>query len=191
MIRMIVKPLEYIKISWEAEKPNGKKYNAKKWVDIYLPLILALLTSIMTLLVVIFGDFKIFFKSDAFGLLTSFLQTLPGFYIAALAAIVSFNNPKLNDLDLDDCPIDSNGYNMSFRRFLTNTVAYLAWISIFLILYCLILKYIFESLNIDFLDLYFYVTYIILILPMMFFFWQLLSITAMTLFYLGDRIHRT
>lgn len=190
MIQLIFRPLDYIKISWQAQKSNGVKYNAKKWIDIYLPTLTALTFSFFMVLLLIFNDFKIFFKGDAFGLLTSFLQTLPGFYIAALAAIVSFNNPKLDELDFDDCPIDCNEYNMTFRRFLTNTFAYLAWISIFLILDCLVIKYIFESIKLDIIDSYFYIVYAVLLTPLMFFVSQLFSITAMSLFYLGDRIHR-
>ncbi len=79
---------------------------------------------------------------------------------------------------------------MSFRRFLTNTFAYLAWISIFLILFCLIIKYIFESISPINIDIYFIVVYSLLLVPLMFFVSQLFSITAMSLFYLGDRIHR-
>lgn len=191
MIQLIFRPLDYIKITWQATKGNGKKYNAKKWIDIYLPIFSALFSSFFMLLLFLSNDFKIFFKGDAFGLLTNFLQTLPGFYIAALAAIVSFNNPKLDEIDFDDCPIDCNSYNMTFRRFLANTFSYLAWISIFLIFYCLAVKYIFESIQVDIIDLYFYFVYVVLLLPLIFFITQLFSITAMSLFYLGDRIHRS
>lgn len=190
MIHLILRPLDYIQITWQAQKSNGVNYNAKKWIDIYLPATVAIIVSIFMVLLHIFNDFQIFFKGDAFSLLTSFLQTLPGFYIAALAAIVSFNNPKLDEIDFDDCPIDCNEYNMTFRRFLTNTFAYLAWISIFIILYCLVIKYIFESIQINFIDLYFHLVYGLLLIPLMFFVSQLFSITAMSLFYLGDRIHR-
>ncbi|MBZ6528966.1 hypothetical protein HZZ09_03315 [Acinetobacter nosocomialis] len=190
MIRMIIKPLDYIKITWKSETSAGKSYNAKKWVDIYLPLLFSTTITLVMIFLLVLFKFKIFFTSDSFSLLTSFLQTLPGFYIAALAAIVSFNSPKLDEIDFSDSPIDINNYNMSFRRFLTNTFAYLAWISIFLILFCLIIKYIFESISPINIDIYFIVVYSLLLVPLMFFVSQLFSITAMSLFYLGDRIHR-
>lgn len=190
MIRLIFRPLDYIKITWHAKKSNGVKYNAKRWIDIFLPLFLSIFISSMMLALMLLNNFKIFFKSETFSFLTSFLLTLPGFYIAALAAIVSFNNPRLNEIDFDDCLIDSNNYNMSFRRFLTNTFAYLAWISIFLISYCLVIRYIFESIDSTYVDLYFSIVYMLILIPLMFFILQLFSITAMSLFYLGDRIHR-
>ena len=187
---MIVKPLSYIKIVWLIHDANGKKYDQKKRVDVYLPLSFSILFGLLMLILYLVADYRLFFKSEAFYYLTSFLQTLPGFYIAALAAIVSFSNEKLDEINTDDCPIDKDGYGMTFRRFLSNIFAYLAWVSIFLIIYCITLKYIFEQEQVEINIYVFSAIYLSLLIPFSFFFTQLISITAMSLSYLGDRIHR-
>lgn len=190
MLRMIVKPLDYSKIVWNYKNDKGQNYDAKKWVDRYFPLGLSILFTFIIFNLYFFFEYSIFFKSEAFYYITCFLQTLPGFYIAALAAIVSFKNDQLDEIDFDDCPVDAKGYNMTFRRFLSNTFAYLAWLSIFLIIYCISLRYIFEQKDMMISIGYFSIIYIFLLIPFGFFFSQLISITAMSLSYLGDRIHR-
>lgn len=190
MIKMIVKPLNYTKIVWKTRNSKNQEFDQKKWVDIYLPFMISILFSIFLLILYIFSDYSIFFHSDAFYYLTTFLQTLPGFYIAALAAIVSFSNENLDIINFDDCPKDNKGYDMTFRRFLANVFSYLAWLSIFLILYCISLKYIFEQ-NFAWKNITFFpIIYISLLISFIFFISQLISITAMSLSYLGDRIHR-
>jgi len=190
MKKMIVKPLDYIKIVWNETNSSGKTKNSKKFIDLYIPLSLSLFFSIIMTILYSLAGYKFFFQSESFNLLTNFLQTLPGFYIAALAAIVSFNNERLDEIDFDDCPLDVKGLNMTFRRFLTNTFAYLAWISIFLILYCLILKYVFENNQLPSNKYISSLIYALLFVPFSFFFGQLVTITAMSLSYLGDRILR-
>ena len=125
MIKMIVRPLNYTKIVWKIRNSKNQEFDQKKWVDIYLPFMIAILFSIFLLILYIFSDYSIFFHSDAFYYLTTFLQTLPGFYIAALAAIVSFSNENLDIINFDDCPKDNKGYDMTFRRFLANV--FLIW----------------------------------------------------------------
>lgn len=187
MLKMIFKPLDYTKIVWGRSAVDSSGFS-KKFIDIYLPMVLAALLGSLVLVLYNFSNFTIFFISEGFYYLTCFLQTLPGFYIAALAAIVSFKNDMLDEIDEDEGPIDCQNYNMTFRRFLSNALSYLAWISIFLILLSVALKYVFEQNQYDYFG--FDLIYFVLLFSYFFFLVQLLNITAMSLSYLGDRIHR-
>ncbi len=71
----------------------------------------------------------------------SFVQSMPGFYIAALAAISTFNNPDMDKLMAGGAPTMSVHYNGSLsqvkvtrRRFLSSMFAYLTAISLILTL---------------------------------------------------------
>lgn len=129
--------------------------------------------------------------------LLSFVQSLPGFYIAALAAIATFNR-----LDIDrtmpapppKIQIRIRGKSVAIdltrRRYLCVLLAFLTAESL-----CLIVAAIFAiaagpaihdfvqpeyrfRLKLGFLGIY------------LLFFWQMLVVTFIGLFYLGDRIHQ-
>lgn len=187
MLSMLLYPFKYIGISWES--PNSSR-NQKLWIDFYLPFLMSLSAFIIW---IIFGfNFKpYFFSSNAFDVIINFLQTLPGFYLAALAVIASFNNGFLDELTYGEGPIDTNNEEMSRRRFLTNCVSYLAVLSMFLIGLSSIIKYldqinILHSLSMGYVK----VLYGLCISIYVFFLGQLFFITLLCLYYLVDRLHR-
>lgn len=185
MFGMLLYPFKYLCIKWETK--DGKT-NEKLWIDIFLPVIGA--TAVFLILYFLNADkFPSFFKTSGFDVVISFLQTLPGFYLAALAVIASFNNDFLDDLTYGEGPIDSNNEEMSRRRFLTNCIAYLAILSMVLVGISSVIKYV-DSINILLsLDSYKILVsfatagYVFLLL-------QLFFITLLVLYYLGDRLHR-
>jgi len=185
VLGMLIYPFKYLFIKWETKDKNS---NDKLWIDIFLPFIGALL-SLLLLLCIDVKKIPSFFQTNAFDVLVSFLYTLPGFYLAALAVIASFNNDLLDDLTYGEGPIDSNNEEMSRRRFLTNCIAYLAVLSMILIGMSSLIKYI-DALNIllklksyDYIIAFGTASYVFLLL-------QLFFITLLVLYYLGDRLHR-
>lgn len=187
MLSMLLYPFKYIGISWES--PNSSR-NQKLWIDFYLPILMSVSAFVIWMN---FGiNFKpYFFNSKAFDVIINFLQTLPGFYLAALAVIASFNNGFLDELTYGEGPIDTNNEEMSRRRFLTNCVSYLAVLSMFLIGLSSVIKYLDEIsvlyvTSTDFANIF----YGLCISIYVFFLGQLFFITLLCLYYLGDRLHR-
>lgn len=201
MIQMIFRPLYYLKIQWEV--PG---HISKRQFDYLIPLIGSLLVS--GLLVMLDVLVKIpatseattnIFDSDFATLLSGFLQTIPGFYIAALAAIATLNSETMDRPMTGTPPTEkieeSNPYRIierpvSRRLFLSSLFAYLSFVSLFLFLITLVFKYFY---NIDFVPVprtYYEVAYFINSFIFNFLFIQMIMLTSMGLYYLGDRVHR-
>lgn len=192
MSREILRPCDYLWISWQNDPEENKK---KDWMDWFFPIIFSFLVSL-----VLFFMYKqnficvtscktILFNNDAYNIILNFLQTMPGFYIAALAAISTFNNPGMDKEMIGSTPIDKERKKMTRRRFLAQSFSYLTFLSIVLLIIGSIIKY-FYSLdlviinNFIFLTIYLTVTFILFV-----FLFQLVFITFYCLYYLGDRIH--
>ncbi|HEM8686258.1 hypothetical protein R1917_09720 [Citrobacter koseri] len=127
---------------------------------------------------------------------TSFISNLPGFYIAALAAIATFNREQI------DHPLISNTGTPSIdvkvtkengrvinsqepltrRLFLCMLFAFLTALSIIIVMLNALVAPLFTVHN----NIYFQVIYLLLFT---FSTWQLLVSTFFGLYYLGSRIH--
>lgn len=128
--------------------------------------------------------------------LLGFAQSLPGFYIAALAAIATFNNRDMLRLMPGTPPVGTVVYNgypervpMTRRRFLSSMFAYLTALSIGLTLLAIALLTIAEPAKsllpaawLPFAKAG--VTYVFMVLLC-----QMVTITLWGLYYLGDRLH--
>lgn len=124
----------------------------------------------------------------------SFVQTLAGFYIAALAAVSSFNSPHLDRVMPAPAPtmyIKYNGVLQSVqatrRRFLTSMFAYLTALSIVLSLMAmavLVLAPAFKQLW----PMAVVWLYWIGFTTFLFALFQMISVTFWGLFYLGERM---
>lgn len=122
----LVRPFSFLTIRHSSRVPS--------YVNWFLPLFMTLLALLGFFLL---GSVVNVFGSQ--GLLDralSFVQTLAGFYIAALAAVSSFNSPHLDRLMPDPAPtmyIKYNGVMQNVkatrRRFLTSMFAYLTALS--------------------------------------------------------------
>jgi hypothetical protein len=128
--------------------------------------------------------------------LLGFLQSLPGFYIAALAAISTFNNPDMLKPMPGETPTMRVLYGgglevvrLTRRRFLSAMFAYLTALSIFLTLAAMIglamaqpLKEMIQPALQEIIRSAFSFVFFI-------FLSQLVLVTLWGLFYLGERIH--
>lgn len=127
LIRQLLKPIGYLFI----QHPH-------KWiVDWLYPSILALAT---LFIVCSLDNISAFVKpGGALSLILSFIQSLPGFYIAALAAIATFGRSDIDDILPEPTPkviIRMRGTNniveLTRRRFLAMLFAFLTAESIIL-----------------------------------------------------------
>ncbi|WP_264290219.1 hypothetical protein [Duffyella gerundensis] len=126
----------------------------------------------------------------------SFISILPGFYIAALAAIATFNRKQIDDPLISDAGtpyiyvkgVKENGKpyrtkeDMTRRLFLCMLFSFLTAESIFLImLHNFAIPLLATPTNAYCIAIYSFIFLLIL--------WQLLVTTFFGLYYLGDRIH--
>ncbi|MCU4629044.1 hypothetical protein KTJ53_04910 [Acinetobacter variabilis] len=200
MLSLIFKPLNYLKIKWDIQG-----HFSKKQFDIIIPIIVSLIFSVILALVDFFAyDIakKVepnIFKNEFTGLLIGFLQTIPGFYIAGLAAISTLNSETM-DRPMSGIPptekvIETNPYAekempLTRRMFLSRLFSYLSFISLSAFLVAITFKY-FYSLNfITVTPVTYGIVYAVCLFILLFCLCQLILLTALGLYYLGDRIHK-
>lgn len=201
----------YFGISWLRDGHS----NAKKRIDWFVPLAISLIYILLNLLFLDFGKQFLFFQSKAFEKIISLFQILPGFYIAALAAVVSIQPkekkiednsdqpaPRVNKLD-DATDSRLQGYingikrNFPIRLLLTRGLAYLAITSLVLIILSTVISYLIE------IDVIHYPTKgkeivssvskcMMMVIDTFFIFFvsQILSITFFITKFLGDELNR-
>ena len=195
MLELIFKPLNYLSIRWDNGIINKTRF------DFIIPLLIAFLISvIMTFLWFKIGtDKSNIFINDLTYYLICFLQTMPGFYIAALAAISTINSTTMDQPMAGDPPkekyVEYNPYKvfwieMNRRRLLARLFSYLTFISILLFCFLLIIRFSY-SLDIKVSSLYVvYLTYFFSCLVVIFSLVQLIIMTFLSLYYLGERVHK-
>lgn len=180
----LLSPLKYLKAT------NDHKFS---W-DWTIPVIMAIIGTVCVWVlpkpIALLGDKGLVYWVNGL------LQMLVGFYIAALAAVASFDRASLDQV------IEGEGVSLyvwrdgehikrslTRRAFISLMFGYLAWLAI--ALYCaglavsvlheniaLLVPALLDSLRLAFVFIY------------GFFFSQMLCITLVALFYLSDRIHR-
>ena len=195
MFELIFKPLNYLNIKWDNGIINKIRF------DFIIPTIIALVISaVMTFIWFKIGSDKSnIFTNDLTYYLICFLQTMPGFYIAALAAISTINSTTMDQPMAGDPPkekyVEYNPYKvfwieMNRRRFLARLFSYLTFVSIVLFGFLLIIRFSY-SLEIHISSLWLiYLTYFISCFIVIFSFVQLIMMTFLSLYYLGERVHK-
>lgn len=173
----LLRPLSYLRIQHE-----------DKWIyDWLLPLLCTTVTG-----AVVYGFVPIEKVVGAGGLvseLTSFIANLPGFFIAALAAVATFNKHDIDQLMANPPKIEimhhgsSLMIEMTRRRFLCVLFSYLTAVSIFLVL----ASRIFLSMEIP--HEYFLIASWVGFMSFLFVLWQMVLATVLGLYYLGERLH--
>ncbi|WP_102292026.1 hypothetical protein BCU92_00340 [Vibrio cyclitrophicus] len=173
------RPFAYLRI----DHPDKAIYN---W---WIPLALSAVTVALSVLFIPLNS--ILGSGGLIDSITNFIANLPGFFIAALAAIATFNRPDIDEL-MGDHPPKMNvmfqgqpqNIELTRRRFLCILFAYLTAISILLVLVTKIALYVEINSSQAYLitgwvgcSLYF------------FFLWQMIVSTLLGLYYLGERIH--
>lgn len=171
------------------------KDSRKNSIDWHLPIGLSILSTVFVLLLMEYAEMH-----DLFIMLINFIQILPGFFIAALAAIATFDKKDLDELMASPSPrikISRNGgveeIRLSRRRYLTLMFSFLTSESILIIVITAFsLKAIPSICKILISkNLYFPVIGNVFLFFLFFlFFWQLIIVSFYGLYYLGERIHQ-
>lgn len=186
MLVQILRPFSYLAIRHNSRLPL--------YVNWAIPALLSGFAVVglswLGLRVDFFGQIGLFSK------LLGFLQSLPGFYIAALAAISTFNNPDMLKLMPGEAPTMKIIYGgglevvkLTRRRFLSAMFAYLTALSIFLTLAVMLGLTVAQPFK-DLLPLHFWeAARFIFGFAFLLFVAQLVCVTLWGLFYLGERIH--
>lgn len=185
MLKVLISPLTYLQI----------RHEAKRWADWGYPLVFAALS---TYLVLQHGEAGAITGQN--GLLAKLLivsSVLPGFYIAALAAIATFNRPDIDELMPAPTPTvvhtiggKKNEIELTRRRFLTHLFAFLCLESLAVMVTCMFASLIGTSIAgnlIDHIACGIRVGFVFVLLLM---FWQMIFGTLLGLYYLGDRLYR-
>lgn len=185
MLKVLISSLTYLQI----------RHEAKRWADWGYPLVFATLS---TYLVLCYGQAGAIAGQN--GLLSKLLivsSVLPGFYIAALAAIATFSRPDIDELMPAPTPTivhkiggQKNEIELTRRRFLTHLFAFLCFESLAVMVVCMFALLVGAPILVIFIDPVAYgikIGFVFLVLLM---FWQMILVTLLGLYYLGDRLYR-
>lgn len=119
--KKILTPVDYIRI----------KHPEKRVFDFTIPLFLSL---VITFFVFCLDKPIVLLAKDGLvSVVNGILQILSGFYIAAMAAVATFQKPGMDQV-MDGTPPTLKGKVLSRRKFLTYLFGYLAFTSIFMYL---------------------------------------------------------
>lgn len=173
------------------------RFNRKGLLDWGYPCIAAILTAAIVFGLSRFQHVTVFGDSGLLAKLISFVQNLPGFYIAALAAIATFNRVDIDRAMPAPTPrinIQLRGKTVAIdltrRRFLCALLAFLTAESLLLILSGILALVVAPSVKAAIPAQAQSWVVIASSTVYLLFFWQMLIVTFLGLFYLGDRIHQ-
>ena len=174
------------------------QHPTKKFVDWVLPSILSIIAS--GVIFVSKGGINFFGTGGVISMVLGYVQNLPGFYIAALAAIATFARPDIDVLMPGDPPPrikseDNRGVvnliELTRRRFLCLLFSFLTIECIVLTFLSIAMLASASALNLTLTG----ITHTILFCGAVFIYFlilfQLLIATLWGLYYLGERIHQT
>lgn len=185
MFELLFSPFSYLSITWE------KGLKSKRFFDIGLPIILSIFTVILLIsLRLCIEKGTNIFNNDITYYLSGFFQTIPGFYIAGLAAIATLNSDNMDVyMRGNPCP-KLNGKKIKRRLFLAQLFSYLTIGSLILFILTLVGRFA-ASINIlkDVSTYSYYFAYAVFCLIYFYFFWQIILLTCLGLYYLGEKIH--
>jgi hypothetical protein len=187
MIRNLLRPLAYLAIG-----------HRQKWrVDWLYPAILAIATTGLLFLLKLAGNVQFYGEGGMIARVLSFVQGLPGFYIAALAAIATFNRPDIDKTMPSPAPridIQVQGHNVEIeltrRRFLCLMFAFLTAESLIIIILAILAQSAAVPLKALMNDSLRQYTSALFVFVFSLVFWQMVIATFWGLFYLGDRLHQ-
>lgn len=185
LIGQLLKPFGYLAIQ-----------HPYKWVvDWLYPCLMAILS--IALILTLSDVAKLVEPNGMIAMLLSFIQSLPGFYIAALAAIATFGRLDIDDILPEPTPKvviklrgRENTIDLTRRRFLAMLFAFLTGESIAIVIYCIALISFGSSVNgyvygDSAIGHYLYVASIFLLFI---FVYQMILATFWGLYYLGYKL---
>lgn len=187
MIRNLLSPLSYLRI----------RHEQKTFVDWTLPALLSFLSVVLIFFASKLSSINIYKEGELISKILSFTQNLPGFYVAALAAIATFNKISIDQVMPDPAPKiniliqgRSVPIELTRRRFLCLMFAFLTAESISVILSIIFGQFMYlpiKSITPERLHAHISAIYMLILL---FMFWQMIITTLWGLFYLGERLHQ-
>jgi hypothetical protein len=144
-----------------------------------------------------FGQVSLYTDGGMIAKILGFVQVLPGFYIAALAAIATFNKIDIDKTMPAPAPkIDimvqgrSVVIELTRRRFLCSMFAFLTAESLIIIVLAIFSQSIYVPLKAIIYSSLQIWTSGLFILMFFLLFWQMIITSFWGLFYLGDRLHQ-
>lgn len=177
ILYQLLRPFSYLTIKHE-----------DKWIyDWLLPVIATIATSAFVFYFIPIQS--VVSDSGLISKITDFIANLPGFFIAALAAVATFNKNDIDDLMSNPPKIEilHQGHplmiEMTRRRFLCVLFSYLTAISMLIVL--LVRIFLMLSISTDAFNWAAYTGSILFFLLM----WQMVLATILGLYYLGERLH--
>lgn len=187
MFSQLIRPFGYLIIKHPSRLPQ--------WVNWGIPVLVSL--ALVCVVYKVGLEVDVFGASGVLNRLLGFIQSLPGFYIAALAAIATFDNEDMKKL-MPGTPPTMNVVHhgktvvtvqLTRRRFLSSMFAFLTTSSIFLTLLSITALSVVESVKAMLPPSYIPVFKAGFSLVYFVFVVQLISVTMWGLFYLGERVH--
>ena len=184
----LLRPLNYLRIT-------GQKLWRYNWCYPAVIALAALLYAVFYQKVSSNEPVGEIFKSIVISL-SALLQIMPGFYIAALAAISTFNGPTM-DTELSGTPVKLKAWEngeldertLSRRRFLAYLFGYLSFLSLMLFIGSVVLLQINPTAFLTFCPAFAAIMNGVIFFLFLFFFCQMFILTLLGLFYLVDRMH--
>jgi hypothetical protein len=187
MLDSLLRPFAYLTI----------EHDQKRMVDWLYPSVLALISLMLLLVLRWIGEVDIFSSSGFISKVLGFVQSLPGFYIAALAAIATFNKNDIDQKMPNPAPTIGIKYQgkdvdieLTRRRFLCLMFAFLTAESFLLILVAIFSVSIAGSVKTLLPVEFHYVSVAVFLFLFLFILWQMVVTSFWGLFYLGDRLHQ-
>ena len=187
MIEVLLSPFSYLSI----------KHEQKRFVDWTLPIIVTLACMLLSAIAISPSRVGAPILGTLLSDMLSFTQNLPGFYIAALAAIATFNKISMDYVMPKPAPTlnvkegkKSIKIEMTRRRFLCLMFAFLTAQSIFLCIILMLGKFIYIPTMQDIQDNYRIATTFAYMFVILFMFFQIVITTFWGIFYLGYKLHK-
>lgn len=187
MLRHLLRPFSYLSIDHKL-----------KWiVDWVYPIILSVLSIVVIFFLRQFGPVSLFGDGGLVGKIIAFVQGLPGFYIAALAAIATFNRIDIDKTMPAPAPtldIKVQGKTVAIeltrRRFLCSMFAFLTAENLILIVFGIFAQSLYLPMKAYLPVGYHCWVSGVFIFVYILMFWQMMVTSFWGLFYLGDKLHQ-
>jgi len=186
MVKYLLRPFSYLEITHPSEN-----FSLVNW---RYPILASAFFTI-TLMLSPF-DINIWGEDGVVWKLLQLIQTLPGFYIAALTAVATFGNQTMDILMPGVPPTKAiiiggkaTETKLTRRLFLSSMFSYLAVLSITLTIVIIILTSAATGIKLATPEALHYSLKIAGIFPVFLFLSQLITITLWGLYYLGEKMH--
>lgn len=186
MLADLLRPFGFLRITHSTRAPLFVN-----WIFPFAASLLLLLAALVLRL-----NVDVFGANGLVSRVLGFVQNLPGFYVAALAAIATFSNRDINKVMPGVPPVMNIVHNgaptkieLTRRRFLSSMFAYLTALCICITLASIAALAIADPLKLLLATAIYLPAKICFSLIFVMFLMQMICVTLWGLYYLGERIH--